>query len=72
MLQLSIITSGSFLCRHNINKQINLFYDGGHTSVCGVDVEGLTMRSYSEIHMMDHKNGRKINMNYCTSKLLTI
>ena len=33
-------------------------------NVCEVDVEGLTMRSYSEIHMMDHKNGRKINMNY--------
>jgi len=25
MLQLSIITSGSFVCRHNINKQINFF-----------------------------------------------
>lgn len=36
MLQLSKITSGSFVCRHNINKQINFFYDGGHTNVCEV------------------------------------
>ena len=39
MLQLSKITSGSFLCRHNINKQINFFYDGGHTNVRGVAIK---------------------------------
>jgi hypothetical protein len=33
-------------------------------NVCEVDVDRLTIRSYTEIYMMDDKNGRKINVNY--------
>jgi hypothetical protein len=52
------------VCRHNINKQINFFKMAVTSNVCEVDVEGLTMRSYTEIYRMDDKNSRKINVNY--------